>query len=92
MADLPVAPVKRILKNAGVDRISASAANKAVSVVEAYIKELGLAAKQLAEEDRRVTVMDGDIDGAKERVKSTPVAQETSETPVAQETCESCSV
>ena len=87
MADLPIAPVKRIMKAAGVDRISGSAANKAVLVVEAYIKDLGLAAKQLAEEDKRVTVMDGDIDGAKERLKSTPVVQE----PVAQETGESSS-
>lgn len=67
MADLPAAGVKRLLAKHGSDlRSSTSAVNMAVAAAEDYIARLAQEAGRLAEKDRRKTIMDGDIQKAKE--------------------------
>ena len=66
---LPKAVVKRILsESAGGLRVSGSALDKAVDAVEGYLSRLGKAAQESAEENRRKTLMDADIDAARQRV------------------------
>jgi histone H3/H4 len=66
---LPKAVVKRILsESAGGLRVSGSALDKAVNAVEGYLSRLGKAAQESAEENRRKTLMDADIDAARQRV------------------------
>jgi histone H3/H4 len=69
MADLPNAVVKRLLgKHSGGLRVSGSALTKAVEATEDYVARLARAAQQSAESDRRKTVMDGDIEKARNQL------------------------
>ncbi len=69
MADLPGAAVKRLLtKNATDLRTSSSAVQLAVAAAEGYVARLGEEAGKLAEKARRKTIMDADINGAKELI------------------------
>ncbi len=67
MADLPAAGIKRLLsKHGGSLRSSTSAVELAVGAVENYIARLAQEASALASKDRRKTIMDGDIQKARE--------------------------
>ncbi len=67
MAELPAAGIKRLLsKHGGELRSSTSAVNLAVAAAEDYIARLAQEAGALAEKDRRKTILDGDIQKAKE--------------------------
>ena len=67
MAELPAAGVKRLLaKHGGELRSSTSAVNLAVAAAEDYVARLAQEAGALAEKDRRKTILDGDIQKAKE--------------------------
>jgi histone H3/H4 len=69
MAELPGAAVKRLItKNGGGLRISASAMQLAVQAAEDYIAKLAREAGASAEKDRRKTIMDADIQRARETV------------------------
>ncbi len=69
MGDLPNAVVKRLLtKHTGGLRVSGSALDKAVAAAEDYIARLAQAAQSSAEDNRRKTLMDADIDAARGRV------------------------
>ena len=69
MGDLPNAVVKRLLtKHTGGLRVSGSALDKAVTAAEDYIARLAQAAQSSAEDNRRKTLMDADIDAARGRV------------------------
>jgi histone H3/H4 len=71
MADLPNAVVKRLLtKHTGGLRVSGSALTLAVAAAEDYIARLARAALVSAEENRRKTVMDGDIETARAKLSS----------------------
>ncbi len=66
---LPKAVVKRIMTDsAGGMRVSGSALDKAVEAAEDYLGRLGKAASESAEDNRRKTLMDGDIASARQRV------------------------
>ncbi len=70
MADLPGAAVKRLLTKHGGDlRTSASAIQLAVAAAEDYIARLGQEAGALAQKGRRKTIMDADIQRAKELLR-----------------------
>ncbi|MCH6562692.1 MAG: NFYB/HAP3 family transcription factor subunit [Deltaproteobacteria bacterium] len=70
MADLPGAAVKRLLTKHGGDlRTSASAIQLAVAAAEDYIARLGQEAGTLAQKERRKTIMDSDIQRAKELLR-----------------------
>jgi histone H3/H4 len=67
MAELPGAAVKRLISKHGGDlRISASAVALAVAAAEDYLARLAREASGAANSDRRKTIMDGDIQKAKE--------------------------
>lgn len=69
MAELPGAAVKRLLtKHGGELRTSSSAVQLAVSAAEDYIARLAQAASALAQKERRKTMMDADIQRAKDQV------------------------
>lgn len=67
MAELPGAAVKRLLtKHGGGLRTSGSAVDMAVSAAASYIARLAQEAAASAERDKRKTIMDTDIQRAKE--------------------------
>jgi histone H3/H4 len=69
MAELPGAAVKRLLTKHGGDlRTSSSAVQLAVAAAEEYIARLAQEAGQSAQKDRRKTIMDADIQRAKEAI------------------------
>ncbi len=69
MAELPAAAVKRLItKNGGGMRISGSAMQLAVQAAEDFIARLAREASSAAERDRRKTIMDADVQRARETV------------------------
>ena len=61
MAELPIAPVKRLLKNAGAARISDEAAVELAAVLEEYGEDIAADATKLAKHAGRKTVKASDI-------------------------------
>ena len=69
MAELPNAVIKRLLtKHAGGMRVSGSALTLAVDAAESYIGRLAQEAQASAEANKRKTVMDGDIQSARDKL------------------------
>ena len=67
VAELPGAAVKRLVtKNAGDLRISGTALAAAVAAAEDYIGRLARAAGQAAQDSKRKTIMDSDIEKARQ--------------------------
>ena len=66
---LPKAVVKRVLsEHAGGMRVSGSALDKAVEAAEQYLQRLAGAANRSAEDAKRKTLMDADIENARREV------------------------
>lgn len=69
MANLPNAVVKRLLtQHAGGLRVSGPALARAVEAAEQYIARLAQEAQASAEQNKRKTLMDADIDAARAKV------------------------
>jgi histone H3/H4 len=69
MGDLPNAVVKRLLsKHGGGFRVSGTALDRAVAAAEDYIARLAREASASAAENRRKTVMDSDVDAARQKI------------------------
>jgi histone H3/H4 len=67
MAELPGAAVKRlVVKHGGEFRISGSALQAAVAAAEDYIGRLARAAAASAQDGKRKTIMDADIEKARQ--------------------------
>lgn len=69
MGALPKAVVKRILtEHADGMRVSGTGLEAAVAACESYLERLAKAAQESAEENKRKTLMDADINNAKSRL------------------------
>ncbi len=69
MAELPAAAVKRLLtKHGGALRTSSSAVDLAISAIEGYVARLAQEASASAQKERRKTIMDADIQKAREHL------------------------
>jgi histone H3/H4 len=62
MAELPLAPLKRVAKNAGADRISEDAVKELREVVEEIANDLAKDAVTATKHAGRVTIKKEDID------------------------------
>ena len=62
MAELPKAPIIRIIKNNGAERISKEAEEKIVEAVEAYTARLADATYDLARHADRKTIQPEDVE------------------------------
>jgi histone H3/H4 len=61
MASLPIAPVERMIKNAGAERVSGSAAKALAEILEEHGTEIAMKAIKLARHACRKTVTAQDI-------------------------------
>lgn len=69
MGDLPNAVVKRLITKHGEGlRVSGSAIDKAVGATEDYLARLAREAHASAIADKRKTIMDTDIDKARQKL------------------------
>lgn len=66
---LPIAPVERIVRKAGADRVSEDAGIELAKVLEEYGLEVSKEAISLAKHAKRTTVKEEDIKLANERLK-----------------------
>ena len=68
MSEIPLAPVERILKNAGAKRVSRGAVEEFAKVIEDLARDLATEATILAKHAGRRTITDADIRLAKKRI------------------------
>lgn len=66
---LPIAPVERLVRKAGADRVSEDAGIELAKVLEEYGLEVAREAISLAKHAKRTTVKEEDIRLANERIK-----------------------
>lgn len=66
MAEIPIAPVTRIIRNAGAERVSEEASAELVRLLEEYCEEIAQKAVTLAKHAGRKTVKIDDIQRATE--------------------------
>ncbi|MHC1567372.1 MAG: histone family protein [Candidatus Syntropharchaeia archaeon] len=68
MAELPIAPISRIVRNAGAERVSEDASVALVKILEEYGTKISKEAVELAKHAGRKTVKREDIELAVQRL------------------------
>ena len=61
MTELPLAPVERVMRKSGAERISLEALKLAADELESFLRVLTQKAALLAKDDGRVTITSSDI-------------------------------
>ncbi len=69
MTELPIAPIERIIKNAGAPRVSEDAKEALGKVLEQYGEDISTQALLLAKHAKRTTVKAVDIELAVKEIK-----------------------
>ena len=64
MAELPIAPITKIIRNAGAERVSEDASQALVKELERYGEKVAMKAVSLAKHAKRKTVKAEDIQEA----------------------------
>ncbi len=64
MAELPIAPITRLVRNAGAERVSEDASQALVEILEEYGEKVAAKAVSLAKHAGRKTVKREDIEEA----------------------------
>ena len=64
MSELPIAPVTRIIKNAGAERVSEEASQELIRLLEQEAEKIAVNAVNLAKHAKRKTVTREDIEEA----------------------------
>lgn len=67
MSELPIAPVERILRNAGAPRVSTEGAEALKKLMEEFANEIAVKAVKMAKHAGRRTIRADDIMMAKEQ-------------------------
>lgn len=67
MTELPIAPIERILRNAGAQRVSPEGANALKELMEEFANEIAVKAVKMAKHAGRRTIRAEDIMMAKEQ-------------------------
>jgi histone H3/H4 len=68
MTELPIAPIGRIIKNAGGKRVSEDAKEALANFLEEYGEDISTKALLLAKHAKRVTVLASDIEMATKQI------------------------
>jgi histone H3/H4 len=64
MSELPIAPVTRIIRNAGAERVSEDASRELISLLEQEAEKIAVKAVNVAKHAKRKTVTRADIEEA----------------------------
>jgi histone H3/H4 len=62
MSELPIAPIKRIIKTTGATRVSDEAAESLEKILTNFAREIAVEAKKVAEHAGRQTIKAEDIE------------------------------